>query len=113
MPPLLATAKANADIHLIENDADVEQLESQEGWEILPIQGKYIGLHTALLDEKAQAINIISIYASILGEDFYPYVEDVVKDVILPLFTFSTMTLSDSLLYRPFHLSSHRLKRLS
>lgn len=84
MPPLLATAKANADIHLIENDADVEQLESQEGWEILPIQGKYIGLHTALLDEKAQAINIISIYASILGEDFYPYVEDVVKDVILP-----------------------------
>lgn len=84
MPPLLVTAKATADLQLIEDEAEMEKLESQEGWEILPLQGKYIGLHTALLDEKAQAIDIISIYASVLGEDFYPYVPEIINDIILP-----------------------------
>lgn len=84
MPQLLTVAKAKADLQLIEDEKEMEQLELTEGWEILPLQGKYIGLHTAMLDEKAQAIDIINICAGVLGEDFYPYVSEIVNDIILP-----------------------------
>lgn len=84
MPPLLEASKAKPDLQLLEDDAEVENLEQQEGWEVLPLQGKFIGLHTAALEEKASAIDIIGIYASILEEDFYPYIKEVVSDVLLP-----------------------------
>lgn len=84
MPPLLKTAKTTADLQILEDEAEIEQYDLQEGWEVLPIQGKYIGLHTAALDEKAQAIDIIAIYAGVLGEDFFPYVQDIVSEIIIP-----------------------------
>lgn len=84
MPPLLEAAKAKPDLQLIEDEGEVEAFEQQEGWEILPLQGKYIGMHTAALEEKASAIDILGIYASVLGEDFYPYAKEIVTDIILP-----------------------------
>ncbi|CDO55226.1 similar to Saccharomyces cerevisiae YMR308C PSE1 Karyopherin/importin that interacts with the nuclear pore complex [Geotrichum candidum] len=84
MPPLLQAAKAKPDLQLIEDEAEVEAFEQQEGWEVLPLQGKYIGMHTAALEEKSNAIDIIGIYASVLGEDFYPYAKEVVTDIIVP-----------------------------
>ena len=86
MPPLLQAAKAKPDLQLIEDEAEVEAFEQQEGWEVLPLQGKYIGMHTAALEEKSNAIDIIGIYASVLGEDFYPYAKEVVTDIIVPWF---------------------------
>lgn len=84
IPPLLEAAKAKPDIQVIEDEEEVEAIEQQKGWEVLPLQGKYIGMNTAALEEKANAIDIIGIYASVLGEDFYPYTKEIVNDVILP-----------------------------
>ncbi|CAN6614779.1 importin subunit beta-3 [Trichomonascus vanleenenianus] len=84
MPPLLASAKHRPDIKLLDDENQVEELNQQDGWEILPIQGKYVGIHTSLLDEKSNAIDLLSVYASELGADFYPYVKEIVVDVIVP-----------------------------
>lgn len=88
MPPLLAAAKAKPDIQLFEDEEEAEQVEGQEGWEIIPTQGKFFGIHTSSLDEKASAIDLISVYASELGADFYPYVKEIVADIIVPSLTF-------------------------
>lgn len=84
MPPLMTLAKSKPELQLLEDDADVDALEQQEGWEVHPLQGKFIGMHTAALDEKSSAIDIIGIYASVLGEAFYPYAKEIVTEVILP-----------------------------
>jgi hypothetical protein len=88
MPPLLAAAKAKPEIQLFEDEEEVEQAEAQEGWEIIPTQGKFFGIHTSSLDEKASAIDLISVYAAELGADFYPYVQEIVAEVIVPGLTF-------------------------
>lgn len=84
MPPLLAAAKHKPGLQLIEDDSQIEQFDQQEGWEIIPVQGKYIGIHTSLLDEKSNAIDLLSVYACELGADFYPYVKEIVADIIVP-----------------------------
>lgn len=88
MPPLLEAAKHKPDLALIEDENQIDQYDQQEGWEIIPIQGKYIGIHTSMLDEKASAIDLLSVYACELGADFYPYVKEVVFDVILTSLNF-------------------------
>lgn len=88
MPPLLEAAKHKADLKLFDDEKDVENLEQQEGWEIIPLQGKYVGIRTSLLDEKSNAIELLSVYAAELGADFFSYVQEVVADIIVPSLDF-------------------------
>lgn len=88
MPPLLTAAKHKPGLQLIEDDSQIEQFDQQEGWEIIPVQGKYIGIHTSLLEEKSNAIDLLSVYACELGADFYPYVKEIVADIIVPGLSF-------------------------
>lgn len=81
MPPLLALASAKADIQLLENDEDIDQ---DEGWELVPLKGKVIGIKTQTLEDKNTAIELITIYAQILEKEFASYVQDIMSKIALP-----------------------------
>lgn len=83
MPPLLTAAKAKADCHVL----DVEQAESlrdTEGWDVVKYAGQWLGIHTAWFDEKASAIELLHVYPRELGASFWPYVTEIVNDIVLP-----------------------------
>ena len=54
MPPLMVLASAKADIQLLDNDEDA--LEQEDGWELVPLKGKVIGIKTQTLEDKNTAI---------------------------------------------------------
>ncbi len=82
IPPLLASAKAEQDLHLLEDDTEIEVYDQDEGWDVVDLHGKHIGIHTSLLDEKANAIELLVLYASSLKGDFYPYVKEIAANVL-------------------------------
>lgn len=84
MPPLLQLAKAKADIQLLDDEENVAQIEQEEGWEIVPLKGKYIGIKTSTLDDKHMAIELLVIYAQHLEAAFEPYVLDIMENIAIP-----------------------------
>lgn len=82
MPPLLELASAKADIQLI--DSEDEIADQEDGWELVPLKGKVIGIKTSTLEDKNTAIELITIYAQILEADFEPYVADIAERIALP-----------------------------
>lgn len=84
MPPLLELAKAKADITLLDDDQEIANYEQEEGWELVPLKGKVIGIKTSILEDKHVAIELIHIYAQQLEAAFEPYVADIMHNVSLP-----------------------------
>jgi len=84
MPPLMKLAQAKADIQLLDDEENVAQIEQEEGWELVPLKGKYIGIKTSTLDDKFMAIELITVYASNLEAGFAPYVMDIMEKVAVP-----------------------------
>lgn len=83
MPPLLEKASAKADIQLLEDQDQVQAIED-EGWELVPLKGKVIGIKTSSLEEKNTAIELITIYAQILEASFESYVLDIAETIAFP-----------------------------
>ena len=83
MPPLLELASAKADIQLLEDQDQVQAIED-EGWELVPLKGKVIGIKTSSLEEKNTAIELITIYAQILEANFESYVLDIADKIAFP-----------------------------
>ena len=86
MPPLLELASAKADIQLMDNEEDT--FDQEEGWELVPLKGKVIGIKTQTLEDKNTAIELITIYAQILEAAFAPYVADIADKIALPSLAF-------------------------
>jgi importin-5 len=84
IPPLMELAAAKADIQLLDDDDQVAQIENDEGWELVPLKGKVIGIKTSTLDDKNMAIELIVIYAQVLQEAFEPYVNEIMDKIALP-----------------------------
>ncbi|KAF2500302.1 ARM repeat-containing protein [Lophium mytilinum] len=84
IPPLTELAGAKADIQLLDDDEQVAQVEQEEGWELVPLKGKVIGIKTSTLDDKHMAIELIVIYAQVLEAAFEPYVNDIMDKIALP-----------------------------
>lgn len=84
MPPLMKLAQAKADIQLLDDEENVAQIEQEEGWELVPLKGKYIGIKTSTLDDKFMAIELITVYAQNLEAGFAPYVLETMEKVALP-----------------------------
>lgn len=84
MPPLLELAKANADVQLLEDDEQVEALQQEDGWELVPIKGKMIGIKTSTMDDKHMAIELLVVYAQVLEGNFAPYVPEVMEKIAVP-----------------------------
>ena len=83
MQPLLEIASAKADVQILEDEDQADTISSQEGWELVPIRGKVIGIKTSALEDKHMAIELISIYAQQLEAAFEPYVMEIMTKVSL------------------------------
>ncbi|KAF3907148.1 Importin-5 [Orbilia brochopaga] len=88
MPPLLELASAKADVQLMDDKDEVEQMGQEDGWELVPVRGKYIGIKTSVLDEKHMAIELLVVYAQQLEAAFDPYVPRVLEQIALPGLSF-------------------------
>ncbi|KAF1824854.1 ARM repeat-containing protein [Dissoconium aciculare CBS 342.82] len=88
MPPLMKLAQAKADIQLLDDAENVAQIEQEEGWDLVALKGKYIGIKTSTLDDKFMAIELISVYAQNLDAGFAPYVLEAMETVALPSLAF-------------------------
>lgn len=84
MPPLMEVAAAKADIQLLDDEEQIETIEQDEGWELVPLKGKVIGIKTSALEDKNTAIELITVYAQILEAPFEPYVLETMEKIALP-----------------------------
>ena len=84
MPPLMELASAKADIQLLDDDEQIAKVQQEEGWEMVPLKGKVIGIKTSILEDKHMAIELIVIYAQQLEGAFEPYVFNIMEKVSLP-----------------------------
>ncbi|KAK4549209.1 hypothetical protein LTR36_007667 [Oleoguttula mirabilis] len=84
MPPLMKLAQAKADIQLLDDEENVAQIEQEEGWELVPLKGKYIGIKTSTLDDKFMAVELLTVYAQNLEKGFADYVGTVMDTVAIP-----------------------------
>ena len=84
MPPLMELASAKADITFLDDDEQIANYEQEEGWELVPLKGKVIGIKTSILEDKHMAIELIVIYAQQLEAAFEPYVMNIMTNVALP-----------------------------
>lgn len=85
IPPLMELASAKADVQLIDNEEDILD---DEGWELVPLKGKVIGIKTSTLEDKNTAIELMGIYAQILEGAFAPYVSKIAEEIALPCLSF-------------------------
>ncbi|CAK9435939.1 uncharacterized protein LODBEIA_P05510 [Lodderomyces beijingensis] len=83
MPPLMITAKASQDISLLEED-EAEEYNNNDEWEVINLSGKWIAVHTAALDDKVTAMDLLRTYAIQLKEDFYPWAKEIADEIALP-----------------------------
>ncbi|KAL7272625.1 importin subunit beta-3 [Rhizina undulata] len=88
IPPLLELASAKADVQLLDDEEHIAQVEQEEGWELVRVRGKYIGIKTAALDDKYMAIELLVIYAQQLEAAFEPYVNAVMREIAIPGLSF-------------------------
>ena len=84
MPPLLELASAKADIQLLDDEDQVAQIEQEDGWELVPLKGKVVGIRTSVLDDKHMAIELIVVYAQVLEAAFELYVVEIMEKIALP-----------------------------
>ena len=83
MPPLLDLASAKPDIQLLDDDEQIAKAAQEDGWEMVPLKGKVIGIKTSILEDKHMAIELIVIYAQCLEAAFDPYVMEIMEKVSL------------------------------
>ena len=84
MPPLLELASAKADVQILESDEQVEQFQQDDGWELVPLRGKTIGIRTSSMDDKYMAIELLVVYATVLEGDFAPYAAEIMEKIAIP-----------------------------
>ena len=84
MPPLLELAGAKADIQLLDDDEQIEKFQQEDGWELVPLRGKTIGIKTSSMDDKHMAIELLVVYAQVLEEDFAPHADQIMEKIALP-----------------------------
>lgn len=87
LPPLISAAKATQDISLLEEE-EAEEYNQNEEWDVINLSGRLIAVHTAALDDKVTAMDLLRTYAVQLKEDFFPWVKEIVQDIAIPALDF-------------------------
>jgi len=100
MPPLLRAASAKADVSVIGSppngfmascaycslDEEDERFES-DAWTTIKLEGQSVGIKSAVLEEKCQALEMLLVYVSTLGGSFAPYLAQSFE-LVLPALRF-------------------------
>ena len=100
MPPLLRAASAKADVSVIglwccrfslpytyyPSDEEDERFES-DAWTTIKLEGQSVGIKSAVLEEKCQALEMLLVYVSTLGASFAPYLTQSFE-LVLPALRF-------------------------
>lgn len=101
MPPLLRAASAKADVSVIGPsarrssgsyayyfllDEEDERYES-DAWTTIKLEGQSVGIKSAVLEEKCQALEMLLVYVSTLGGSFAPYLTQSFE-LVLPALRF-------------------------
>lgn len=84
MPPLLELASAKADIQLLDDEEQIEKYQQEDGWELVPLRGKTIGIKTSSMDDKHMAIELLVVYAQVLEAEFAQYADEIMEKIALP-----------------------------
>jgi importin-5 len=110
MPPLLELASAKADVQLFDDDEQIQAMEQEEGWELVPVRGRCIGIKTSILEDKHLAIELLITYAQQLQAAFEPYVIQVLRNIALPglVFLFNDPVRLSSAALVPHLVNSYR-----
>lgn len=88
MPPLLQVASAKADVQIMDDNAQIKEVEQDDNWELVPLKDKIIGIRTSALEDKNTAIELIAIYAQVLEAAFEPYVIQTLDTIAVPSLAF-------------------------
>lgn len=86
LPPLLETAKATQDISVLDEE-EAEEYEQSDEWDVIQLSGRHIAVHTAALDEKVTALELLNSYAMELRGDFLPWVGQL-AEIAIPALDF-------------------------
>jgi len=87
MGPILRTAAVKPELQVLDSD-EAEEIEGQDDWELVKIgESQNLGIHTARLEDKSMACQMLVSYARVMKSQFIPYVDEVIK-IIHPLFKF-------------------------
>lgn len=86
LPSLMTTAKASQDINVLDEE-EAEEYEASDEWEVIEISGRHVAVHTAALDEKGYAMEILNSYAMELKGDFLPWTQQLAS-IALPALDF-------------------------
>eukprot|EP01101_Sappina_pedata_P007334 TRINITY_DN3845_c0_g1_i1.p1 TRINITY_DN3845_c0_g1~~TRINITY_DN3845_c0_g1_i1.p1 ORF type:complete len:1088 (+),score=593.45 TRINITY_DN3845_c0_g1_i1:90-3353(+) len=81
MPALIKSATCEPEVQIFNG------VPEQEGWEVVPVGDKTVGIKTSMLEEKSTACHMLFCYADELGAGFFPHVEEISK-VMVPLLKF-------------------------
>jgi importin-5 len=94
MPALIKSAKLKPDFVMIDgiplfhhtnpDEDDKEQYSADDGWDFIPLHGQQIGIKTSVLEEKCTAYEMLCCYAQELKGQFYPYLQTVLDELIIP-----------------------------
>ncbi|CDK25386.1 unnamed protein product [Kuraishia capsulata CBS 1993] len=87
LPSLITTGEATQSISVVEED-EYDDYTQNEEYDVVEVSGKHLAVHTAVLDEKAAAIDLITRYAGVLGASFFPYVTNIAENIIIPSLSF-------------------------
>ncbi|KAJ2777475.1 importin subunit beta-3 [Coemansia javaensis] len=88
MPPLLAAARQQPDLAILDPDEDPEaSYSAEDGWEFANVGGQQVGIRTTALEEKCDAVELLGTYARDLGAAFLPHAAETLE-ILVPLFRF-------------------------
>lgn len=87
LPPLLQTAKAAQDVSLLEED-EAEEFNNSEEWDVINLSGKLIAVHTAALDDKVTAMDLLRVYSAQLKGEFFSWVGEIAQEIAIPALDF-------------------------
>jgi len=87
MTPVLRTAAVKPELAMLDSE-ETEDIKGAEDWELIQLgDSQSVGLHTARLEDKSMACQMLVCYARVMKTHFRPFVDEVVK-IIHPLFKF-------------------------
>jgi len=86
MPPLMRSALLKVDTEVLDDDAQADGDDEDEGIATVVVQTdtgtKRVALKTSLLEEKATACNMLVCYFAELGEGMFAYIEQVATEMV-------------------------------